>query len=495
MISVLIVDDEAPIRDWVEYCITRESEKFSIIGLASSGEEACRIVEREKPEVIITDISMPGMNGLELMKRVKELSPYTVFIILTNYAEFSYAKEAISHGAREYLLKSEMRAGDLIQILNKIEENKEQIVKSKKEQRFPNGFLDLYELYQAREEIEQEAFLNSMGLLDAVPYQVLCIERRLPDITGEELAALTVSEGLEYLTPAVRNEYLFLIAQDKRERKLEDSVSKIAGKLHGKYGGCVGISQIFVKQKELTGCLKQAVTANMYHFFMEDEWKFEYENLMGLKELNYEKVRGSYQEILMNLSYKQYTEALGNLSGWFSMVKDIRVQDSEWAMERCRRMVLSVEEQCCHLDPSVEEEAKKNLKQESVNKCQEQCEKLIRKLFDKKNGKYSESIEKALNYIHQNYQSDISLVDVAGTIFRSPEYFSRLFKEEVGENFSTYLMLYRLNHAKELLKKTDMKMSEISYAVGYSTQSYFSRLYKKYMGKTPEEERNQERAR
>ena len=79
---------------------------------------------------------------------------------------------------------------------------------------------------------------------------------------------------------------------------------------------------------------------------------------------------------------------------------------------------------------------------------------------------------------------------MAGIIFRSPEYFSRLFKEEVGENFSTYLIRYRLNRAREMLKKTDMKISEISYQVGYSTQSYFSRLYKKYMGKTPEEERS-----
>ena len=71
--------------------------------------------------MIITDIRMPGMSGLELMKYMRERAPYTEFIILTNYAEFSYAKEAISWGAREYLLKSEMKVDDLIRILNKIE--------------------------------------------------------------------------------------------------------------------------------------------------------------------------------------------------------------------------------------------------------------------------------------------------------------------------------------------------------------------------------------
>ena len=87
--------------------------------VAKSGQEACSLVKNQIPEVIITDIRMPGMSGLELMKYMRERAPYTEFIILTNYAEFSYAKEAISWGAREYLLKSEMKADDLIRILNK----------------------------------------------------------------------------------------------------------------------------------------------------------------------------------------------------------------------------------------------------------------------------------------------------------------------------------------------------------------------------------------
>lgn len=91
MIRVLIVDDEAPIREWVEYCILREKEKFSVAGLASSGEEALELIKKEMPEVVIADIRMPGMDGLELMKRAKEISPFTAFIVMTNYAEFSYA--------------------------------------------------------------------------------------------------------------------------------------------------------------------------------------------------------------------------------------------------------------------------------------------------------------------------------------------------------------------------------------------------------------------
>lgn len=489
MLSVLIVDDEAPIRDWVEYCLKREAEKIRILGVAKSGEEACKMAEEKLPEVIITDIRMPGMSGLELMKAVKEKAPYTEFIILTNYAEFSYAKEAISCGAKEYLLKSEMRAEDLIRILDKIAEEKNQIVRSKTEQRFPDGFVDLYGLYQSRE-TDHRDFLREIGIQEDQPCQILCINRDTQEKPADFFMEAALHEGVDRCIPASRNEYLFLILQDRHEVKLCDVGRRMAVKVQKACGAWVGISHCFFDAGSFLLGLKQAITACEYHFFSEEQQIFDYDSLTAFPQLNFEMVRSKYQEIQAALSYKQYDRALVHLEQWFSMLKEIRIQDTEWAIERCRRLVLMVEEQCFHLDSSGEDEARKSFLPETLGKCKSHCESMIRKLYDKKNGQYSESIEQALGYIHNNYNKDISLVDVAGIIFRSPEYFSRLFKEEVGENFSTYLMLYRLNHARELLKKTDMKISEISNLVGYSTQSYFSRLYKKYMGKTPEEERN-----
>lgn len=490
MLSVLIVDDEAPIRDWVEYCLGREADQFRILGVAKSGEEARSMAEEKLPEVIITDIRMPGMSGLELMKAVKEKAPYTEFIILTNYAEFSYAKEAISCGAKEYLLKSEMRAEDLIRILNKIAEEKNQIVSSKTKQRLPDGFVDLYEWYQLRETEDHGEFLRGIGLVEDQPCQILCIRREGQERRAEFFSDVALQEGADRCIPASRNEYLFFILQDRHLVKLCNVGRRTAEKIQEACGVRVGISHCFPDTDSFLLAQKQAIAACEYHFFSEEEQIFDYDSLTSFPQLNFETVRAEYQEIQTALSYKQYDRALVHLERWFSMLRDIRIQDTEWAMERCRRLVLMVEEQCFHLDSFGEEEARKSFLPETLGMCKSHCENLIRKLYDKKNGQYSESIEQALGYIHNNYNKDISLVDVAGTIFRSPEYFSRLFKEEVGENFSTYLMLYRLNHARELLKKTDMKIAEISSLVGYSTQSYFSRLYKKYMGKTPEEERN-----
>ncbi len=490
MLSVLIVDDEAPIRDWVEYCLKREPEKIQILGVAKSGQEACSLVKNQIPEVIITDIRMPGMSGLELMKYMRERAPYTEFIILTNYAEFSYAKEAISWGAREYLLKSEMKADDLIRILNKIEEEKLRIRHSKKQQRLPNGFVDLYGLYQTDQDSRRREFLTDIGVRTEEACQVLCFGQSQPEKQREFFTSLAAAEGVSRCIPASRNEYLLLILQDAHPRKLKGAGRRMAEKILDSRNTVVGISHCFSDTEDFITGLKQAITAYEYHFLSENQRIFDYDSLAHLPQLNFEMVRSKYQEIQTALSYNQYDQALVYLEQWFSMLKDISAQDVEWAVERCRRLVLMVEEQCFHLDPSEEREAKIGFLPKNLRECKNYCEQLIQKLYDKKNGKYSQSIEQALNYIHNNYNKDISLVHVAGIIFRSPEYFSRLFKEEVGENFSTYLIRYRLNRAREMLKKTDMKISEISYQVGYSTQSYFSRLYKKYMGKTPEEERS-----
>ena len=243
---ILVVEDEAPIREWISYTIKNISEDFELIGSANNGREAYELSLKLRPDVIITDIKMPVMDGLELSKKIKKIMPEVFIVILTNFAEFNYAKEAISFGAYEYLIKSEIRPKEIKELLFRI---------------------------------------------------------------GERL-----------------------------------------------------------KEKEIS------------------------------------------------------------------------------------------------------------IKISSVNKRE-----------DKK--KYSKTIEKAIKYIEDNYNNHISLIDVAKHIYLSHEYFSRLFKEEVGENFSTYLTLYRMNKARELIKGTDMKISQIAMEVGYSNPGYFSKNYKKYMGTSPEDDR------
>ena len=119
--KILIVDDETPIREWIQFSIERGGNpEFEIAAVAENGNEAYELALKHQPDVVITDIKMPGMDGIELMKKVLEVRPYTSFVILTNYAEFSYAREAVTYGAKKYLLKSELRGRDILGALEEI---------------------------------------------------------------------------------------------------------------------------------------------------------------------------------------------------------------------------------------------------------------------------------------------------------------------------------------------------------------------------------------
>jgi two-component system response regulator YesN len=124
MLRIVIADDELPIREWLNYCLKDKKNILEIVGTASDGLQAYEITLKEKPNVVIMDIKMPKMDGITAMKNIKQVLPETEFIILTNYAEFSYAKQAISCGAKDYILKSELRSSELIQILEKIKEER-----------------------------------------------------------------------------------------------------------------------------------------------------------------------------------------------------------------------------------------------------------------------------------------------------------------------------------------------------------------------------------
>lgn len=129
-LNILVVDDETPICEWLVYCIRKASPDY-VVQAANNGEEAYEKILHWKPDVVFTDIRMPGMDGLELMKAILEVLPFTTFAILTNYAEFTYAKQAVSLGAKEYFLKSELRAADLEKLLQEVMESKVKVRTSK----------------------------------------------------------------------------------------------------------------------------------------------------------------------------------------------------------------------------------------------------------------------------------------------------------------------------------------------------------------------------
>lgn len=490
--KILVVDDEAPIRDWIVYSIEREGDPFHVVGAAKSGQEAYDMVVEHKPEVIITDIKMPGIDGIELMKMVKQIQPYTVFIILTNYAEFSYAKKAITYGAKEYLLKSELRSSDLIDILDQSYQEQIDLLRGKKSEVFSTGYVDLYNLYQ---NIEDQAyhrkFWLDLGMTLDRPYGILGIWEDMDINQRQILGQLARQIAPSYFNIALRNQSIYIIIQEDNYKELEATMSQYADLYFQSAGKSIVIGESKNRLEDFLQAIEEVEATLMATFFERENKIIKYQDLLGAARLDKKTIRKEYKNILSSLSFKRYEEVMDQLEAWFNYFTTINIKDIAWARDRIIKLVIGVEEKFYQYNSEYEDSGSKTKQLTSIDICRKLVRAMVEKMAQGTGGVKSTVINEALNFIHENFNQDISLVMVANHIYRSPEYFSRLFKDEVGVNFSIYLTMHRLNHAKRLISTTDLQISQIAQEVGYGNPGYFSRIYKKYMGLTPEEFRSQ----
>ena len=486
-LNVMVVDDETPICQWLVYCIRKASEDYAV-SFASNGEEAYELILREKPDIVFTDIRMPGMDGLELMKRTLEVLPFTAFAILTNYAEFSYARQAVSLGAREYFLKSELRASDLEKLLKEVMASKTKKITEKVDDVFNSGCIDLYNFYAAQQEPGHgDRFWEKHGMWQDVPYQILCMTggnrpEEWQKVASAARSLMAKSNGSAYLAAASEKDCDYVVVQAESERM--GYVKTLTGELS--HRGSIGISSVLSSRAEVGQGLREAAAAWQAAFFEKDWEQIRFEDLSRREPLDREALLEEREKLLLRISQRNYQEAEKMLVRWFDLISTPGAEDIKWAVDRCRRMVLSVEEQYHQelKDTPVEMSV-----QQSVRECLDRCVDMVRAMERHHTARCSPSIAAAIDYIHAHYQEEVSMAEVARQIYRSPEYFSRQFKEKVGENFNTYLTLYRLDRAQELLDRTDLRIAEIAERVGYVTPGYFSRIYKKYRGITPEQAR------
>ncbi len=484
-LNIVVVDDETPICQWLLYCIERTPEKHHVVS-ASNGSEAFQKIMNEKPDLVITDIRMPGMDGLELMRRTVEVLPFTVFVILTNYAEFSYAQEAVSLGAKEYLLKSELRVSDITRLVGEVSALKESKVNGKVKDVYLSGCIDLYNYYHMQEQPNfADTFWRMQGMADQIPYRLLCVAATDSPEEWHRVAQFskTVSEqcGI-YAVIACDKGQDYAVLQTDQEMSGLIARFEQALCLRGK----IGISSVFYRRSEFPLALREASTARLGNFFSGAETTVYFEELQKRQPLNREALLEQRQEILELTAQRRYPEAGEQLELWFRNIGVPGAGDVEWAVDCCRRMVLSLEERYYQ---ETEESEQTMVISQSMDQCIQRSREFLAGISSSYLGRCSSSISEALEYIHQHYMENLSLAEVAQQVYRSPGYFSRQFKEEVGQNFNVYLTLYRLDRAQELLRTTDLRVGTIAERVGYTSAGYFTRMYKRYKGVSPELDR------
>lgn len=526
MYKIMLADDEGIVIDSLKFIIEKEFGDQCQIEYAKTGRSVIELAENYRPDIAIMDIQMPGINGIEAMKEIRENNNHVIFIVMSAYDKFDYAKEAIKLGVLEYITKP-MEKNKIIAALRKAMEqiNRERAKRS-------NDLL-------IREKLETVVPIIESGLI----YDILLQERFTEDIDSYR-TLLGIEQNYAYM--------IAVVCGDTQE----------GNHMTNAVGSSVRIQQHSQEVREalkegFPGCIVGAAMANKIAVMVpSSEDKLEYNERIALIEKSREMVRNlrkktdssfrigigavkglrevreSYQEALDTLikstgsvahaddlpirceyesNYPIHLEkeifqgvesgdanrAMGAAENFFQWmvennpdsVLNIRLKVLEfvlWAEHIAYEnggMTYEFNTRQDYLPTVMNTEEMQELERWFVLKISEACQNILRKGAEKS----SSLIETAKEYIQGNYSRDISLDDVSRTVNISPYYFSKIFKEDTGEGFVEYLTRIRMEKAKELLMTTECSMKEICSLVGYADPNYFSRSFKKNVGVTPTE--------
>lgn len=521
MYTVIVADDEQEIRRSLIRKVNWGEAGFQVIGEAENGAEALELVEKLEPDLLLTDIRMPFISGIELARQVREIRPATQIAFLSGYDDFSYAQQAIQYNIISYLLKPISSAElerELLKMKEKIDQKFRAFVSSglRQEHIEKTEFLMplLLDGYGGeRPEADYQDIMKnaiSCGLIDgeepeALNYAVMVtrifdkdgmnctsrasvnavdsILRKYVKYSSVYLKGRVVS--LLLATPRGFDKYLHILVDD-----ISQSVKRIMD-----MESVIGVSRVVDKLTGCHECYLEAMSAASYfgkaesnvHFISDDEITENFDK---------ESVRQTVDD-MENLLRKGTTEEISEyLKAFFDKVVQRKISQSEadfillLVVSTVYQVLYSVagEEMVQKMQqrfPMYNTKMFGNIgdsKQYYVDICT-----TAREMIAEQRKKSSVMLcGRAIRIINEKYADpDLSLVSVSTEISVSPNYLSALLKKDTGETFKELLTKKRIETAKELLLDTSLKVREIAEKCGYNDQHYFSYCFKKYTGVSP----------
>lgn len=539
MLKLFLVEDEFVVREGIKNNINWSAEGFEFCGEASDGELAYPRILSERPDIIITDIRMPFMDGLELSRLVKKDLPQSKIIILSGHEEFSLAQEGIKIGVTEYLLKP-ISAAELVKAVKQVGN---QII----QERIEKENFERYKLEMEENEIDiRRRLFNEMvggkistaailergkalGIeLGAQHYQIVLFKY---NSTVEDEAAtnelLTLGEELKELNSHYRNIIHFdraiegsalIIKGDTLEQLTSTREGYIAEfralmarypKVH--YFG--GIGSAVSRLRYLSEAFESAARAFSHRFILDRNDFINCEELSALKEIENSAPDLGVRE-LGSIDIKRAEIFLRNgeadeINFFVEEFLKVLIGTGEKSVILRQYFIVNIYITVINFLKEIgavqlieEEPFKGNELMKEVISDYQKAKDYVVKIFTAaiehrdmlRTKRYCKIIEQAKEYINNHYKDDnLSLNELAAYVNISPSHFSAVFSREVGKSFIRYLTDLRINKAKELLKCSDMRCSEISMAVGYKDPHYFSYLFKKTCNCSPVQYRTEKK--
>lgn len=508
---LLIVDDDYQIRNGMQHGIEWETIGITEVDTCANGLEALAAIEEKGADIIVADIQMPGMTGLELIKQVRELSGNIRVIFISAYSEFDYCRQALLMGANDYVLKP-IQMDEFMEVIYKnvraLGEEKEQnfryrkavaeqIIRKAYEGEQDADIQRLYEIFvQQADFLKTDYFIITLIRFD----ETLSAEKKgeaeniLNDyLDGWMFPAARLDAGILCMTPGNNSALMTVYLQNSIKQRLE-KWNQIYEERYGHLEAGISCSHVL---KEIKTGIFEAAEALERLFYLENQY-FSISNGITLKSEVPDVLMQELKKVILELSQKyEYEKGLEVLLYFAEKAGEmpLKVDTFKKVLENfygrlCRECGwtaywnrLSAELGGCDSAESY------------VGKIMDICN-FHRKLSGntaKSVQDYSHTVRLAVEFINLHYSEQITVGDVAEAVKKSPNYLSSIFKKETGLSFTRYLNELRLEQAKWMLLHTNRQISEIYEAVGYTDYIYFSQLFRKQFGCSASEIRSRMR--
>lgn len=522
MLNVLLVDDEDIVRIMLKSIVRWENFGVGDIFDAGNGEEALHIINNEKIDIILTDIRMPVMDGLELVKKILIEKPNTICVVMTAYDEFNYARNAFRNGVFDFIVKDEINKELLEDLLQRI--NKEFIRKQP-------GIYSGHSLGVSRENIFKE-FL--CGNIDDRRFKELVLELKLKPITGNIVVMSlhidnmvdiqeNFTDGKFYLfQKSFINSCSYMLQNFESANIFYINESNYV--IIESFSSTIGFMEILRTTSLTIEKLKETVRTSfgvtitvgvseigndIIELYQQSEKSLEYYTLRGKDSIIFYRdiVLSSNKGEVAQIDICEFSNVLESksLEGIHLYIDALGEQIIKSSIINIydiyvvyMRLLLLTNNYISKLNISFEEIFKVNIdfyekirRYQTLDEISTWYKNVMDWIYDYINsrGNIHYKIKKVLEYIDKKYNQPTSLEDMAEYIEVSSNHLSKLFMKEVGQSFTDYLVLYRMNKAKQLLKSTNYQVYEISEMVGYPNSQHFCKMFRKVIGKSANEYR------
>lgn len=519
MVKLMIVDDEANIRKGLREYISWDAWGIELAAEAENAETALRIAAQVRPDILLTDIRMGRMDGLELTRRLKEMFPDLRVILLSGYSDIQYLQTALSMKASEYLLKpagADKIIEAVLKVKKEILDEREKWQENLKKEAFFDENIPVIQMHFVDEIVrgkmaEPKSIRNKANILnipmDGPFYRIMLADVRRDLLedgfkSGQEMD-MNFWQFVQKTNQIVQKfdgtfwcetgeERILFLVNGKDETALEETCGRLAenllSSLPDKDQMYIGIGNTVGSPVDLWKSWDHAKRA-----LMRSAWNPQRHILTevapSISGGELVKCRSKEREILAELGSKQYEKAFLNLCELFEFYEEHCMDFGE--MKRfCYQVCLFA----IHLS-SQGDEAEEPVIDEfrDAGELKNWMLQFWKRRFqgnDTAALRYSELTRKTIRYVQEHYQEDITLQSLSRIVFASPNYLGKVFFSDVGCRLGDWLNRYRVERAKELLAGTDKKTYEIAEEVGFSGYKFFSVCFLKYEGCSARDYRN-----